>query len=796
MTTYPGQIDNSISLPVVVDNSTPVRADAVNRLRSAIIAIEAELGAKPSSTYSTVRSRLDIIENIVGNLQIISLDKDLGGTLAEPLVIGIQGRPISTEAPSLGAILSWNGIAWAPVSTDIESNLILPSGDLTGVTDWTNIQAYIGNGLEALLLNNGIYYIKQPLLPKSGFKLISSGISTITKGSLWANSNGVDPLNSFIHSIEIESVVAATTVATTAPAGSPSIIVTNATGFSADGYFKITGWSESGVNDFWEQSASQNETPTEELFQIDDSYISGTTILLTENSILHHGANDGYKPVKLLTSIVENGLIEGIRFDGYGYAIAGAIYNRFAKNIIIRKCEFKGFTGRAVNSRGSKYIVKEDCVDLGANNCLVEFYSCQRSKASRWYPKHEIKERFNTRGSAKPLYHFMRRAQCRDIIFDDCISLDAVGGFLMWGGVNCHEYKCHAITPNIEPLITESIGDGYMYLGLGATENGIRGWAFDGGANTVGSNGFAEFGYGNSHDITDHDGSCGSALHYISLDIPNRWHMAFYFHDDNNAISINFSTTSKGLSPINATHKRYLGFKAQDCSAHSGSINMIGTYGGVVVDGVYNILENIDVHHNPRSGVVDSGGVFHLFLEGGLGLRLRSLTGNSVVEPIMMGTIVDGGFLYRAPIIEFAQFEWSGVWNSGIMRNIIIARRPDGYAAHVPAVAYELDPAGTAAKRDCFGAVATAGTYAGIVAVSSAYAGYTGTQRYFAGIELKDGCTTPILALGAIPGKTPLELDANGKAIVLSSVTPGEVARCIGRNTTLTSGAGIIQIGT
>lgn len=114
MTTYPASIDNSSTLPTAVDNSTPVQGAVVNRLRDAILAIEAELGVKPSSVYGTVRARLDALEGIIGNLQIIELNGDLGGTLEEPLVIGIQGRPVSSVAPVNGQSLVWNGIAWAP----------------------------------------------------------------------------------------------------------------------------------------------------------------------------------------------------------------------------------------------------------------------------------------------------------------------------------------------------------------------------------------------------------------------------------------------------------------------------------------------------------------------------------------------------------------------------------------------------------------------------------------------------------------------------------------------------------
>lgn len=113
MSKYPAQIDTSASLPVAVDNSTPVSGDTVNRLRAAIIAVETELGIKPSGVYSTVRARLDYIENLI-TLEVVTLNGDLGGTPPSPKVVGLQGRPVSSSNPNVNQVLTWNGIAWVP----------------------------------------------------------------------------------------------------------------------------------------------------------------------------------------------------------------------------------------------------------------------------------------------------------------------------------------------------------------------------------------------------------------------------------------------------------------------------------------------------------------------------------------------------------------------------------------------------------------------------------------------------------------------------------------------------------
>lgn len=64
---YPFALDGTNQLPIVSDNITEVNAEVVNRHRSAIIAIEGELGIDPSGVYSTVRARLDALEALIGS---------------------------------------------------------------------------------------------------------------------------------------------------------------------------------------------------------------------------------------------------------------------------------------------------------------------------------------------------------------------------------------------------------------------------------------------------------------------------------------------------------------------------------------------------------------------------------------------------------------------------------------------------------------------------------------------------------------------------------------------------------
>lgn len=156
MTVYPAQIDTNATLPSVIDNLTPVQGVVYNRLRDTIIEIEEELGIKPSGLYSTVRARFDAIEK-----NFVTIGGDIGGTSTSPLVIGIQGRSVSSAQPNVGDALLWSGSSWIPHSLPSGGSgdgYVVFSGDLSGTIF---IQAVIG--LQGRAVSNTAPSVGQPL---------------------------------------------------------------------------------------------------------------------------------------------------------------------------------------------------------------------------------------------------------------------------------------------------------------------------------------------------------------------------------------------------------------------------------------------------------------------------------------------------------------------------------------------------------------------------------------------------------------------------------------------------------
>jgi hypothetical protein len=151
-TIYPSNIDNSSTLPSAIDGSTSVKAESVNLLRDTVIVIEQTLGVDPQGSSSTIRNRLDELEQVIitlsGGGSAFTASQDLSGTSISQTVIGLQGRSVSNIAPSDGYILTWlaSTSKWTPESAPVGFSA---GKDLSGTATLQTVIAIQGNAIES-----------------------------------------------------------------------------------------------------------------------------------------------------------------------------------------------------------------------------------------------------------------------------------------------------------------------------------------------------------------------------------------------------------------------------------------------------------------------------------------------------------------------------------------------------------------------------------------------------------------------------------------------------------------------
>jgi hypothetical protein len=101
----------------------------------------------------------------------LQLAQDLTGTAAAPKVAGLQGNPVSSTTPASNQILTWNGTAWAPANAPATGAQI--SQDLGGTTASPKVVGLQGNPVSSsaptsnqVLTWNGTTWV--PTTPTAG----------------------------------------------------------------------------------------------------------------------------------------------------------------------------------------------------------------------------------------------------------------------------------------------------------------------------------------------------------------------------------------------------------------------------------------------------------------------------------------------------------------------------------------------------------------------------------------------------------------------------------------------------
>lgn len=181
-------------------------------LQAAVDAIDTELGANPSGVYTTVNTRLDILESRLAAQGLdsggFSANGDLSGNYLSQIVAGIQGRAIDSSAPADGYGLLWNSatLKWEPksLSTLTSVKTVGTSGSMADyICDGTGDEVEINNAINAVNASGGgtvkllpgVYYVDNSIVMKSNVNLVGdiSGATKILASSTYdfVNNYGV-----------------------------------------------------------------------------------------------------------------------------------------------------------------------------------------------------------------------------------------------------------------------------------------------------------------------------------------------------------------------------------------------------------------------------------------------------------------------------------------------------------------------------------------------------------------------------------------------------------------------------
>lgn len=183
---YPTAIDGYSQLPLVVDNVSRVDAVTVNRLRSAIINIENELGVDPSGlSYETVRARLDALEDIletitVGGTDLLGYKNPVRVATTQNISNLVGGAPSTLD----GLTLEENDRILVYQQNDQSENGIYEVMTLGTGSNGTWIRAADANSIDNLIPGSEVFVMEGDSNSLTKFWLVTPGPYVLETTSL------------------------------------------------------------------------------------------------------------------------------------------------------------------------------------------------------------------------------------------------------------------------------------------------------------------------------------------------------------------------------------------------------------------------------------------------------------------------------------------------------------------------------------------------------------------------------------------------------------------------------------
>ncbi len=130
MTNYPDSQDNIFTLPTVSGDSE--EAIAINALQEAVLAIEEELGIKPSGIYSNLKNKLDIIENRVVIGGSGSYDGYVLEGIVDDLITSLPRDAAQTLADTNATLNTTARRSQGPITLTANRTYTIPNGTVIG----------------------------------------------------------------------------------------------------------------------------------------------------------------------------------------------------------------------------------------------------------------------------------------------------------------------------------------------------------------------------------------------------------------------------------------------------------------------------------------------------------------------------------------------------------------------------------------------------------------------------------------------------------------------------------------